>query len=246
MKRRDISDNRFSFRKRKALNVQKKTNIVFQILFYEKSLIKNCKIKSNDNEANKMNSTLLVIDMQNDFRKGASAYSCEMLDGELIKRVKQLIELCRQKNIPVVYTQHTIKEDKSNAENGEPADVRACIQGTEGWKIINELEPKRKDNIVLKHRADGFFESKLAEALKNLNADAVIVCGVWTNNCVRATAEAAYARNYKIVLVSDCCGANSFVEGFTSEQVNDFTLKELKERTYDSQLLTLDELKNVL
>ncbi len=204
-----------------------------------------------------MKPVLLVIDMQNDFRKGASAYSCEMLDGGLIGRVGQLIELCRQKNIPIVYTQHTIKSDKSNAENGEPADVRACIQGTEGWKIIKELlkvggayfnqsEPKRKDNIVLKHRADGFFESKLSEALKNLKVDAVIICGVWTNNCVRATAEGAYARNYKIILVSDCCGANSLVDGFTPEQTNDFTLKELKERTYDTQLLTLDEIKNIL
>lgn len=204
-----------------------------------------------------MKPALLVIDMQNDFRKGASAYACEMLDGGLIGRVKRLIEICRQKNISIVYTQHTIKPDKSNAENGEPADVRACIQGTEGWKIISELlevggayfnrsEPKRKDSIVLKHRADSFFESRLAEALKNLDADAVIVCGVWTNNCVRATAEAAYARNYKIVLVSDCCGANSLVGGFTAEQANEFTLKELKERTYDTQLITIEELKNIL
>lgn len=193
-----------------------------------------------------MKPALLVIDMQNDFRKGASAYSCEMLDGGLIGRVEQLIELCRQKNVPIVYTQHTIKADKSNAENGEPVDVRACIIGTDGWKIVSELEPKQNDNIVLKHGADGFFESKLSEALKNLNADAVIVCGVWTNNCVRATAEGAYARNYKIILVQDCCGANSLVDGFTPEQVNEFTLKELKERTYDTQLFTLDGIKNVL
>ncbi len=193
-----------------------------------------------------MKPALLVIDMQNDFRKGASAYSCEMLDDGLVGRVKQLIGLCRQKNVPIVYTQHTIKPDKSNAENGEPADVRACIQGTEGWKIIKEVEPQQKDSIVLKHRADAFFESKLSEALKNLNADTVIICGVWTNNCVRATAEASYARDYKLILVSDCCGANSFAEGYTAEEVNDFTLKELKERTYETQLVTLDELKNIL
>lgn len=193
-----------------------------------------------------MKPALLVIDMQNDFRKGASAYACEMLTGELVERVKQLIDLCRQKNIPIVYTQHSIKADKSNAENGEPADVRACIAGTDGWRIIRELEPKQKDNIVLKHRADAFFESKLAEVLKNLKTDTAIICGVWTNNCVRATAEAAYARNYKIVLVSDCCGANSLVEGFTADEVNEFTLKELKERTYETQLVTLDELRKIL
>lgn len=112
-----------------------------------------------------MKPALLVINMQNDFRKGASAYSCEMLDSE------------------IVFTQHTIKPDKSDAENGD---------------------------------------------------------------CVRATAEAAYARNCKLVLVSDCCGANSFVDGFSAEQANDFTLKELKERTYDTQLLTLDEIKDIL
>ncbi len=193
-----------------------------------------------------MKPALFVIDMQNDFRKGASAYSCEMLDDGLIGRVKQLIWLCRQKNVPIVYTQHTIKADKSDAENGEPADVRACIMGTDGWKIIRELEPKQTDGIVLKRRADAFFESRLAETLKSLNADAVIVCGVWTNNCVRATAEAAYARNYKLILVSDCCGASSVIEGYTAEQINEITLKELKERTYETQLIAIDELKNIL
>ncbi len=193
-----------------------------------------------------MKQALLVIDMQNDFKKGASAYSCEMFTDELVGRVKQLIETCRQKNVPIVYTQHTIKADKSNAENGEPADVRACIMGTEGWKIIKELEPKQNDSIVLKHRADGFYESKLAEALKNLKVESIIVCGVWTNNCVRATAEGAYARDYRIIFVSDCCGANSLVDGFSPEQANEITLKELKERTYETQLLTLDEIKNIL
>lgn len=193
-----------------------------------------------------MKPALIAVDMQNDFKRGASAYACEMLDDGLVERARQLIELCRRKGVPIVYTQHTIRPDKSNAESGEPADVRACIQGTDGWKIIGELEPKQKDSIVLKHRADGFFESRLAETLKGLKADAVIICGVMANNCVRATAEGAYARDYKIILVSDCCGANSFVDGYTAEQANEFALRELKERTYDTRLATLDEIESIL
>jgi len=74
-----------------------------------------------------MKSALIVIDMQNDFIKDTSPYSCQMLDDKLILRVKKLINFCRKKKISIIYTQHSIKPDKSNTEIGEPKNVRACI-----------------------------------------------------------------------------------------------------------------------
>jgi len=190
-----------------------------------------------------MKPALLIIDCQNDFVKGKSAYSCTMLDDKLIARIKSLIEHCRSEKIPIIYTQHGIKSDKSNAENGEPEDVRACIIGTEGWKIINTIKPEKNDSIVWKDKFDAFYNTNLDDILKKQKIDTLIVCGVNSNNCVRSTSEGAYYRGYKLMLVKDCCGAISFVKGYTPAQINDLTLKELAERTYNTELLTLAQLQ---
>lgn len=190
-----------------------------------------------------MKYALLIIDMQNDFIKDSSEYSCQMLDNNLIQRVKRLIEFSREKEIPVIYTQHSIRPDKSNAEVGEPENVRACIAGSKGWEIIDELKPdESKDHIVIKDKYDAFYGTELGYLLKNKEIDTVIICGVLTNNCVRATAEGAHYRGFKIIIVKDCCGATSYLDHLTHEQIHYITLRDLKERMYETRLLKLDGL----
>jgi nicotinamidase-related amidase len=186
---------------------------------------------------------LLIVDCQNDFVKDKSDYSCPMLDSALIERIKLLIEHCRSKNIPIVYTQHSIKSDKSNAETGEPKEVRACIIGTEGWKIIDVIKPDKKDFVVMKDKFDAFYGTELHDVLKKQGIGTLIMCGVNSNNCVRSTSEGAYYRGYRLILVKDCCGAIDFIEGYSAKEINDISLNELGERTYDTQVLTLEQFK---
>ena len=187
---------------------------------------------------------LIVVDMQRDFIKDRSLYSCQMLDDDLIRQVKRLIEFARDKKIPIIFTQHSIRYDKSNAEFGEPENVRACIIGTEGWKIIEELKPDSQDYIILKDKYDAFFGTKLENILKCIDIDTVIICGVLTNNCIRATAEGAHYRGFKIIIVEDCCGATSYICDFTHETIHDITLRDLKERMYETRLLKLNDILN--
>jgi len=193
-----------------------------------------------------MKYALLVIDMQNDFIKDSSEYSCQMLDNNLIQRVKRLIEFSREKEIPIIYTQHSIRPDKSNAEVGEPEDIRACIVRTNGWEIINELKPYRSDYILKKDKYDAFYGTELGYLLRRDEIDIVIICGVLTNNCVRATAEGAHYRGFKIIIVKDCCGATSYLDDMTHEQIHYITLIDMKERMYETRLLKLDKILEVI
>lgn len=193
-----------------------------------------------------MKPALLVIDCQNDFIQNSSAYSCDMLDEALILKIKQLCEFFRSKNLPIIYTQHSIKSDKSNGEFGEPEEVKACIIGTTGWEIIDSLKPVKNDKIVLKEKYDAFYETDLHQILKKLKIDTLIIGGVLTNNCIRATAEGAHYRNYNIYLVNDCCGATSYISGMTSELIHEITLKDLKERMYSTEIINLADLGKIL
>jgi nicotinamidase-related amidase len=189
-----------------------------------------------------MEKALIVIDCQYDFLKGASTYECAMLDNALVSRIKKLIYACREKNIPVIYTQHSINSDKSNAEFGEPVDVKACIIGTRGWEIIKELEPRNSEAVVAKDKYDAFYNTNLEDALAKIRPETLILAGVLTNNCVRATAEGAHYRGYKLEIVSDCCGATSFSDGVTDEEINRLSLESMAERMYETTLINANEL----
>ncbi len=193
-----------------------------------------------------MKYALLVIDCQNDFIKGASPYSCEMLDKNLVKKIKELINLCRSKRIPIIYTQHSIKPDKSNAEFGEPPEVRACITGTPGWEIVPALQPQSGDFIIAKDKYDAFYDTDLENVLRKLKVKGLLLSGVLTNNCVRATAEGAHYRGYKIILITDCCGATSYLKDKTHEEIHDITLRDLKERMYETEITTLKDIGNII
>jgi len=191
-----------------------------------------------------MNPALIIIDCQNDFIKDRSPYSCQMLDDKLVGRIKEIIAFARERGIKIIYTQHSIEADKSNMEFGEPEDVRACIVGTEGWEIIGDLKPREGELVVRKDKYDAFVGTGLEETLRGLKTDTVILAGVLTNNCVRATAEGAHYRNFKIFVVSDCCGATSYNKGKTDEEIHELTLEDLKGRMYETEIVTLEELKN--
>lgn len=190
-----------------------------------------------------MKPALIVIDCQNDFIKGHSSYECEMLDEKLIGRISKLLMWSRERGFPIVFTQHSIKPDKSNVEFGEPDDIRACIVGEPGWKIVDDLSPAKGEYIVRKDKYDAFVGTNLEKLLRKLKIDTVILAGVLTNNCVRATAEGAHYRNFKVIVVSDCTGATSCNKGLTSERVHELTLEDLKGRMYETEIMTFNKFK---
>lgn len=168
-----------------------------------------------------------------------------MLNSRLIGRIKKLLAFARECNLPIIYTQHSIKPDKSNVEFGEPRDVRICIIGTPGWKIISELKPQKGERIVRKDKYDAFVNTKLEKVLKNLKVDTVIIAGALTNNCIRATAEGAHHRGFKIIVVSDCCGATSYNKNKTAEEIHELMLEDLKGRMYETEIMSFNKLKKI-
>ena len=135
--------------------------------------------------------------------------------------------------------------DKSNEEFGEPKDVRACIVGTKGWEIIEILKPQKGEVVIQKDKYDAFYGTNLENIVRQHGIDTLIFTGVLTNNCVRATAEGAHYRGFKLFVVSDCCGGTSYLPDKTDEEIHDITLRDLRERMYETKIVTFSELKEI-
>ena len=57
-----------------------------------------------------------------------------------------------------------------------------------------------------KRRLSAFFNTELDTILKGLAVETLIISGVLTNQCVAGTTKDAMYRDYKAIMIEDCCG----------------------------------------
>jgi ureidoacrylate peracid hydrolase len=85
-------------------------------------------------------------------------------------------------------------------------------EGSWGADVVDDLPVAEGDLVVLKRRYSGFFQSDLDLTLRDRGIRSVVLMGVLTNICVRATAHDAFFLGYDTVVPSDCVGAMSEIE----------------------------------
>ncbi len=68
------------------------------------------------------------------------------------------------------------------------------------------MNPLDKDWYVEKTRLSAFYNTNLESILRALNADAVLITGVLTNQCVAATSKDAMFRDFKPIVIEQCTG----------------------------------------
>jgi ureidoacrylate peracid hydrolase len=162
----------------------------------------SAKRKQSSMKLNRGSTAVLVVDMLNDFLKQGGKM---VLDGGgvLIPPMRRLLTHARKAGVPVIYVndchRQGLKDDREFKKRSEH-----CVEGTWGAEVIDELKPKKKDFVVLKHRFSGFYETDLDLTLKDMGVDTLVVMGVVTNICVRSTIHDAFFRGYKVLVPKDC------------------------------------------
>jgi nicotinamidase-related amidase len=131
---------------------------------------------------NRPNTALVVVDMQNGVVGGAHERDA------VVANVGRIVEKARSANVPVVWVQHS---DENIAG------------GSDGWRIVPELEPADSEPRIEKHYSDSFEESPLEGVLSELGVGRLIVAGAQTDECIRGTLHGAIVRGYDATLVSD-------------------------------------------
>lgn len=128
------------------------------------------------------NAALLVIDVQND----VVAESFER--NVRIANINSLVNSAREKNIEVIWVQHSDHE---------------LISGSSGWEIVSELVPQNSEPVIHKSFRSSFEATNLDEVLADQKIGHLVICGAQTNWCIRNTVHAAFERGYDVTLVSD-------------------------------------------
>ena len=134
---------------------------------------------------------LLIIDVQQGlFGKSTPIYKAD----ELLKNIHRLVDRAHRAGAPVFYVQHS--------------DKRALVKGSDDWQLHPDLHPLDTDHIIHKQHGNAFEATNLGQELKAKNIGSVVVTGLVTHGCVRATCLGAKELGYRVILARD--GHSSF------------------------------------
>ncbi|WP_202077814.1 cysteine hydrolase family protein [Caldalkalibacillus salinus] len=146
-------------------------------------------------------SALVLIDIQKE-----SKYGVEGLES-IAGNAQALIEECRAKDIPVIYTRQINRQDGIGLSYGEPLDdagapVFYCT-GTDSIEVIDDLKPAKEDIVIDKHRWSAFYQTSLDLMLQSLGVKHLIIGGLVTDGCLMTSVFDGYFRDYQVNLVHD-------------------------------------------
>ena len=150
---------------------------------------------------------LIVVDMQNDFVTGS--LGSEQAEA-IVPAVKQKVAEFEERGDVVVFTRDTHGNDYLDTFEGKNLPVEHCIKATEGWEIIDDLQPLVSDaNAIIDKPTFGSFEllNFLEPFIESGEVQEIELCGLCTDICVVSNALLLRARFHEtpIMVESSCC-----------------------------------------
>ena len=103
-------------------------------------------------------------------------------------------------DIPIIYACDSFLENDFIFKGKQSFSLR----GTEGAEVIDELKPKKPEEVLPKRRFSAFFKTDLDQTLRLLGVDTVAIAGINTQVCVFATAMDSVCHDFNAIVLEDC------------------------------------------
>ncbi len=148
---------------------------------------------------------LIIVDMSNGFTSPDSP-----LGGDFSPEIavtNQLIQWFAQRNWPI-FCSSVVYSDAQQASvfRSRLPDLEILQKGSDWVGIDPRLEFPKGYTLVEKQLPSAFFDTNLAQQLREQGIDSCVVTGLTTSGCVRATAVDSLQYNFSTIVVSDACG----------------------------------------
>ncbi|MBI3966092.1 MAG: isochorismatase family protein [Chloroflexi bacterium] len=121
------------------------------------------------------------------------------------RRLVKVREAARAAGAPVIYTRfcYTDRGAKYDGFALKRGNVDRFIDGRPGTRIIEELTPREDELVLDKTTASVFFSSPLVTYLTRMGIDSLIIGGVSTSGCVRASTIDAVSYGFNAAVLED-------------------------------------------
>jgi nicotinamidase-related amidase len=147
---------------------------------------------------------LIVIDMQNDFCQPTSRLYVKGAPA-ILPTLSQAVKAFRAAGAPVIFVvrQHRGAGLDVDFTREDLFHQQPFLVSSPGTDIVDALRIEPGDVVVVKRRWSAFFATDLDLLLRRLGVRAVVLAGVQTPTCIRATANDASSLDYHCAVLSD-------------------------------------------
>ena len=151
---------------------------------------------------------LLMIDF-------AHAYfdpDCELYAGvdDALASALKIRAAARRASVPVILTEVTYQPGQAGRDGGrffeKALPLRNFVRGRKTAEFADGLVPEDDELIISKQYPSAFFGTSLASTLTAGGHDSVILTGLTTSGCVRASCVDAMSHGFITTVVADACG----------------------------------------
>jgi ureidoacrylate peracid hydrolase len=202
---------------------------------------------------------LIVVDMQNGFVSKGGSYDRLGMNTpnyrEIVPKLKELIEFCRSKEIPIFYTE-AVKEASgidllTHIHNFLPKSrqerlkVPICVRGTWDGVTMDELKPKENDPVVIKRRDSAFKDTEMRVWLESMGVNLLVFTGIDTSICVETSLRDGFNIGYDVMIVSDATASGDKRHYETTlERVRDYYGLVMDSERFKTAIGNLDKVRN--
>ncbi|MBI4258501.1 MAG: isochorismatase family protein [Thaumarchaeota archaeon] len=143
---------------------------------------------------------VVVIDLQ----KSGSGEKLHPMVARAVANTSMLLKEARDRNIPVLYTVNAFRKDLKDMPPTKLKSLSSSMVGTRSVEVMDEVAPHSEDLVLQKQTHSPFVSTHILFHLTRLRADTVLVTGIHTGGCIRATANDAFSYGFHTVIPEEC------------------------------------------
>lgn len=174
---------------------------------------------------------LIVVDVVRGFTDPSCPLGSEA--DEVVDANVKLMNAFHDANLPVVLTTVIYRDDQQASVFRARIPALNLLTPESEWVLFDSRLPVAPGDLQLEKRhASSFHGTELDEWLRNQEVDSVVVTGLTTSGCVRATAVDGLQNNFRVVVPREACGDRD-------EQAHEANLYDLNAKYAD--VLSLED-----
>ncbi|MEW8138751.1 MAG: isochorismatase family cysteine hydrolase [Candidatus Thiodiazotropha endolucinida] len=164
---------------------------------------------------------MLTIDIQNIYMKPAEDPVERARWAPFIKRMNEIVipatrdlqDRFRRKEMDVIHARIACLlddgRDRSLSQKKPGWNYLLLPLNSEDSQIVPELSPAAGEIVVSKTTDSALTGTNLRLVLHNMGIENVIMCGIFTDQCVSSTVRSLADESFNVVVVEDCCAAGT-------------------------------------
>ncbi len=167
---------------------------------------------------------IVAVDFQQAFCDPQFAAGRSPHIARAVANAETVLKAGRAAGVPIIHTAVAWSHDDEFTNWKVPA-LREIAPDSHAASIVPSLWDD-SDIYVLKRYPSAFFGTDISTILRNRGVDTVLVMGVTTSGCVRATIVDSFSHGFKTIVVEDACGDQG-------AQAHDNNMRDVERRYAD-------------